>query len=202
METNFLLIRHGNIEMGERIPGRIPGMHLSAMGRKQAERIAENLNAVAVSAIYASPLDRTIETAAPLAKRKGLEISTRENLQEIDFGNWTGKGFDELESDENWKQFHFFRNGCLIPNGELMVQVQERMVREIFAIQALHKGETVALFSHNDPIKSVLAFFLGVSLDVFLRIKVDTGSISVLTLGSDTSMVKCINFTDGVNLQV
>lgn len=195
METTFLLIRHGNIDLANRVPGRLPGLHLSKHGRAQALRIAELLKSTPIAAIYSSPLDRTMETAMPLAQQLHLEIIRRESLIEIDFGAWTGKSFEELEHDFGWKQFHFFRNGCIIPDGELMVQVQSRMMAEIRRLHMAHSGQVVAIFSHNDPIKSVLAYFLGISLDLFLRISVDTGSISIVSVYEKYALVRGTNIT-------
>lgn len=101
--------------------------------------------------------------------------------------------FDQLEKDERWKQFHYFRNGCSIPGGELMVDVQTRMIKGIDLIKKQHKDKSVAVFSHNDPIKSVLAFYLGISLDLFLRLTIDTGSISILKFEQDQIMIDAVN---------
>ncbi|MFP4013946.1 MAG: histidine phosphatase family protein [Chitinispirillaceae bacterium] len=195
MTTTFLLIRHGNIDMADRIPGRLEGVHLSADGRRQACGIVDFLEGIPLHAIYSSPLERAIETATPLARDRGIDIELRDSFAEIDFGEWTGKSFGELESDFGWKQFHFYRNGCVIPKGELMVQVQTRMVSEMERLCGDHSEQVVAVVSHHDPIKSVLAYYLGVSLDSFLHITVSTGSVSALKISETDSHVKFINHT-------
>lgn len=200
METTFLLIRHGNIEMPDCVPGRLPGKYLSPHGSVQALDIVRILGHIRIDAIYSSPLDRTIETALPLAHDRGLTILSEDAFLEVDDGEWTGKRFDVLENDPRWKQFHTFRNGCIIPGGELMVEVQSRMVGKLMELQEKHPGQVVAIFSHNDPIKSVLAFFLGVSLDLFLRIRIDTGSISIIVVSPNSAFVKGINITDALQL--
>jgi probable phosphoglycerate mutase len=200
MDTTFILIRHGNIEMPDRVPGRLPGKYLSPHGSRQALNIVHMLEHIRIDAIYSSPLDRTIETALPLAHDRGLLILSEDAFLEVDDGEWTGMRFDELENDPRWKQFHTFRNGCIIPGGELMVEVQSRMVGKLMELQKKHPGEVVAVFSHNDPIKSVLAFFLGVSLDLFLRIRIDTGSISIIVVSSSSAFVKGINITETLQL--
>ncbi len=200
IETTFLLIRHGNIEMSDHIPGRLPGIYLSPHGSRQALDIVHILENIRIDAIYSSPLDRTIETALPLAHDRGLTVVSEDAFLEADDGEWTGKRFDELENDPSWKQFHTFRNGCIIPGGELMVEVQSRMVSKIMSLQEKHQGQNVAIFSHNDSIKSVLAFFLGVSLDMFLRIRIDTGSISIIVVSPDCAFVKGINITNILQL--
>lgn len=200
METTFLLIRHGNIEMPDRVPGRLPGLYLSPHGSRQALDIVHALENIRIDAIYSSPLDRTIETALPLAHDRGLTIISEDAFLEVDDGEWTGKRFDVLDNDPSWKQFHTFRNGCIIPGGELMVEVQSRMVGKLMELQEKHPGQVVAVFSHNDPIKSALAFFLGISLDLFLRIKIDTGSISVIVVSPNSAFVKGVNITNDLQL--
>ncbi|MFP4165036.1 MAG: histidine phosphatase family protein [Chitinispirillaceae bacterium] len=198
MTTTFILIRHGNIDMAGRIPGRLDGVHLSPDGEMQAFRIVDHLKSVPVNAIYSSPLDRAVETATPLARQRGIDIQREDAFAEIDFGAWTGKHFGELERDFGWKQFHFFRNGCVIPQGELMIQVQTRMVAKLERLCVKHPGEVVAVVSHHDPIKSVVAHYLGVSLDMFLRFRISTGSISVVSVSEDSAQVKCVNFSGDV----
>lgn len=198
LKTTFYLVRHGDIDLAERIPGRTPGLHLSSNGKKQAQRVAEMLGGIKLDAIYSSPLDRTVETATPLSRVTGLEIIKNDALLEIDFGDWTGRRFEDLESVFGWKQFHFYRNGCIIPGGELMIHVQSRMVSEIMRLRSMYQGRAVAVFSHNDPLKSVLAYFMGVSLDLFLRITVSTGSVSVLDLCEWGGIVRCVNITSDI----
>jgi probable phosphoglycerate mutase len=182
--------------MADRVPGRIEGVHLSSDGKRQALWISQFLKNKVIDVIYSSPLDRAIETAEPLAQLKNLQIYKLKALEEIDFGDWTGQKFDDLEKDFQWKQFHFYRNGCQIPGGELMVQVQMRLVAAIEHLQTIHSGKIIAVFSHNDPIKSLLAFYGGVSLDLFQRIVVSTGSLSKISLNACTVKILFVNMTE------
>lgn len=196
--TNISLIRHGDTDLPDRVPGRAPGVHLSRTGLDQAALLAQKLNNLKIDCIYSSPLERTLETAAPIAEMKGLLIIPDDHFIEIDFGEWTGKSFDELENDFGWKQFHFFRNGCVIPKGELMVQVQSRMIAGIQKICNRHSGETIAVISHNDPIKSVIAYYLGISLDLFLRIEISTASVSIVSIFENSVVVRGINLKENL----
>ncbi|HEX3019495.1 MAG TPA: histidine phosphatase family protein [Chitinispirillaceae bacterium] len=193
MKTIAYLIRHGNINCADLVPGRMPGTHLSEDGRKQAADLVGFFDNRGLDAIYCSPLDRAVETAAPLARHKSLQIHIDDSFNEINFGEWTGKKFSELENDFRWKQFHFFRNGTVIPSGELMVEVQSRMIGKLQDLKQRHRGQSFAIFSHNDPIKSVIAFYIGISLDLFLRITIDTGSISVLNFENGNTEVSSVN---------
>jgi broad specificity phosphatase PhoE len=90
--TLFLLVRHGlTPTTGKVLPGRAPGLHLADTGQSQANAAAERIAALkTVDAVYASPLERARETAAPIAKAKGLKVQIDKGLLECDFGEWTG----------------------------------------------------------------------------------------------------------------
>lgn len=201
MKTSVYLIRHGNINCADKVPGRMSGLHLSSRGYEQAIEVVNYFKDQDLSAIYSSPLERVIETAEPIAREKKLAIAVNSSFTEVDFGEWTGKSFSELENDFRWKQFHFFRNGCQIPDGELMIEVQVRMVREIEFLKKKHEGKSFAVFSHNDPIKSVIAFYAGISLDLFLRLSIDTGSISKITFENEFAEINMVNNCNTVQVQ-
>src|SRR4051794_2048992 len=95
--TLVLFVRHGHTATtGKVLPGRAAGLHLDDTGRAQAQAVAERLSALkTVDAIYASPLERTRETAKPIAALRGLRVQIDRGLIELDIGAWTG---DELKA--------------------------------------------------------------------------------------------------------
>jgi probable phosphoglycerate mutase len=193
--TTFFLIRHGNTTVGDKIVGRQPGVHLSESGKRQAEELADRLSPVVFTAIFSSPLERTQETARPLARLKALEVHVVPGLYEIEFGDWTNARFDELESVPQWKRFHTFRSGTGIPGGERMIEVQSRMIAVIEQLRRDYPDGTLALFSHGDPIRSVIAYYAGVPLDLMLRLTVDTASVSVIAVDEYGANLLCMNHT-------
>ena len=181
--TTFLLVRHAaHSALGKMITGRMPGVSLSAEGRSQAEALAERLSSLPLAAVYSSPLERTLETAEPLARRHGLEVRVTDQVVEMDFGEWTGVSFENLESDPRWKNFNLFRSGTPAPGGEMMAEVQVHAVRELDRLRLLHPGELVAIVSHADVIRALLAYYLGVHLDLFQRMEIVPASVSVVRL--------------------
>jgi probable phosphoglycerate mutase len=181
--TTFFLIRHGeNDFVGKKIAGRSPGVHLNAEGKKQAEQLAEKLSRESIQKIFSSPLERTMETARPLSDKTGLKIETSPALIEIDFGDWTGLEFDQLEKTPNWREWNLFRSTTRIPNGEMMTEVEARMVAELQRIRVENRSARIAIFSHGDPIRAALMHFLGMPLDFVHRLEISPASISVLTL--------------------
>ncbi len=194
--TKFYLIRHGNSMAGESIPGRLPGVSLSDDGRRQIKVLAEKLAVGSVDHICASPLERTRQSADIIAHRLNKPIEFVEDLIEIEFGAWTGKQFTELKGDPKWKQWHQFRSGARIPGGEMVIEVQARMVNQIERLRQQFSNGNVVVVSHGDPIRSIICHFAGISIDNMLKIRVDTASLTVLLIDDCWAEFMCINYTE------
>jgi broad specificity phosphatase PhoE len=180
----LFLVRHGDNDLvGHTLAGRKPAVELNALGREQAVQLGEQLSGCGITSIFASPQPRAVQTAEPLAHRLRLLVNVEPAFNEIDFGDWTGHVFAELETDERWRQWNSYRLGIRPPNGEMMVEVQTRFVLKIENLRAAMPNACIAVFSHADPIKSVLMYYLGMPLDHFQRLDIATASFSILNLG-------------------
>jgi probable phosphoglycerate mutase len=192
--TTFYLIRHGANDLLPRaLAGRLPGIHLNAQGRAEAERIAERLKSKPIHHIFSSPMDRARETAEPLARELKLEMEISEAINEVDFGEWHGAEMKALDNDERWRKWNSFRGGHQLPGGETMIQIQSRIVTEMVRMRNRFAGEELALFTHGDPIRAALCHWLGMPLDFIHRLQVDTGAISVVSLDERTAIVRELN---------
>jgi probable phosphoglycerate mutase len=181
--TTFYIVRHASNDcLPHTLAGRMPGVHLNDTGRREAEELAERLGGVAINRIFSSPMERARETAAPLAKRLRVETEIAEALNEVDFGDWTGKRLSELDSLERWRRWNCFRSTTPIPNGETTLAVQSRMVSAMTDWSQRFPNETIALFSHGDPIRAALLFFLGMPPDFIHRLEVRPAGASILEL--------------------
>lgn len=190
------LVRHGHNDfVGRGIAGRRTGVHLTEEGRAQAERVAEMLGTVPLSRILCSPRERTRETAEPLALRCGLEVEPRAELDEIDFGRWEGASFEELEGNREWYRFNHFRSNTRIPDGEMVVETQARVVAAFNAVSREWPDAHIALIGHGDPIRLCLAYYAGIPIDLMLRLEISLASISVLELAEGFARIHCINHT-------
>lgn len=180
--TRVLLIRHGinDYVKAGKLAGRLPGVHLNTEGQVQATTLAGRLGSTAIAAIYSSPLERTRETAAPLAERLGLAVHTLDDLLESDCGEWTGQAISDLNQTDLWRQIQVCPSTARFPAGESLAEIQARMVRAIEALRAAHPGQTVAAVSHSDPIKLALAFYVGLPLDLYQRLEIAPASVSEL----------------------
>jgi probable phosphoglycerate mutase len=192
--TVFHLLRHGEHGLlGRVLAGRMPGVGLTERGRAEIAAVAERLAGDKVAALYASPLQRTRESAEIVAARLGLGIEFRDDVIELDFGEWTGATFESIRADPRWHAWRTQRSLATIPGGESMRQVQRRVVEALIEINQRHRDETVVVVSHGDVIRSALLFALGTSLDYYNRIEVGQGSISTIRIDSDGIRVIAIN---------
>ena len=148
-----------------------------------------------VAAVYASPLERTRETAAPIAKALGLRVSTERGLLECDFGSWTGADLRELAKAPEWATVQRYPSGFRFPEGESFVGMQRRMIETVAALCARHRGGTIVAVSHADPIKAVVADALGTHLDLFQRIVVSPCSVTAISYSPSGPSVLTVNST-------
>jgi broad specificity phosphatase PhoE len=191
--TVFHLLRHGEPAVLGRLNGRLPGVGLSVRGRAEIAAVAARLAGEKIEAIYASPLQRTRETAEILSERLGLPIRQREDVIEIDYGEWTGLTFDEIRQDERWPMWSRSRSIAAVPGGESWRQVQERVVGALFDVRQAHTEGTVVIVSHGDVIRAGLLFALGMPLDFYSRIEVAFASLSTIRLDSSGIRVSGLN---------
>lgn len=195
-----LLVRHGENDYVKknRLAGRLPGVHLNDHGRNQAESLAGALKDAPIKAVYSSPLERTMETAAPIAAVKGLEIIERPGLIELDMGDWQDQSLASLRRLKLWKVVQNRPSLMRFPNGETFAEAQQRIAAEINAIAAQHKPkDLVVCVSHSDLIKLAVAYFMGLPLDMFQRLIVAPASLSTLHFGENHVSVVNVNLPLG-----
>jgi probable phosphomutase (TIGR03848 family) len=196
--TTVFLIRHGLTEhTGTRLYGRTPGLHLSERGREQAERLAERFAGVRLAAIYSSPLERCRETAAPLAAASGLRVVLRNDLVEMDAGSWTNRTLAAVSRTKLWQQIQHVPSHAAFPDGESFATANARLVRALVEVAERHPRGRVAVVSHSDTIRMLLAHVSGAHLDLFQRMIVDTASVSVVAVGAGAPRLLLANDTDG-----
>ncbi len=182
--------------MGRYLSGRRPDHHLNEAGRRQADRLPQRLARHSIAAIYTSPLERARETAEPLALARRLAPRTDRDLLEVDFGEWTGRTFAELDATPEWREYNGQRSHASAPNGEAIAHVQARIVGALDRLRAIHDADTIALVSHAEVIRCAVLHHLGMPLDMFRRIDISPASITILELGAGGGRFLCINAQD------
>ncbi len=194
MTLTLLLIRHAaHVELGRTLSGRRRDVALSEDGLQQAEIVADLLAVEPISAVYSSPRERAWYTARELAERLGVKVKSSDGLDEVDFGDWTGRPFDALEGDPDWDAWNSARGTARPPNGESMAEAVARSVAEVERIAFGHRGETVAAVSHCDIIRGLIGHYLGLPLDNLLRFDIDPASVSRLVVGDWGARVTSVN---------
>ena len=156
--TRFIMIRHGfSVANNEHRFAGNSDIPLTDLGKAQAERCAEALKDERIDAIYASDLSRAFDTARPVARTHGLEITATKALREIFAGKWEGKSFDQIDEEYHdefalWKR-DIGRARCT--GGESPVDVSARVLAALSEIAERHEGKTVCIATHATPIRSV-----------------------------------------------
>lgn len=197
--TVVLLVRHGlTPTTGVALPGRAPGLHLSDDGRRQAEAVARRIARLGtVAAVYASPLERARETAAPIARARGLPVRIERELAEIDVGEWTGQSLKRLRRRPEWQAVQRHPSGFRFPGGESLTEMQARVTSALARLVERHPGATIVSVSHADPIKAAVAHALGAHLDFFQRIMIGTASITAIVYRAEGPVLLTVNSADG-----
>jgi probable phosphomutase (TIGR03848 family) len=197
----LVLVRHAVTEQtGKRLYGRRPGIHLSARGREQSDEVARRLAGQPIAAVYSSPLERCMETAEPIAEALGLQIAVEPGLIETDTGAWTGRTFAQVGRTRRWRRLLAVPSSTGVPDGESATEVQARAVAAVEAIGRRHPTGLVAVVSHGDPIRLVLAHYAGLHLDLFQRLEVEPASVSVVATGEHGPRLLRLNDTGPLDL--
>jgi probable phosphoglycerate mutase len=192
--TVFHLLRHGEHGLlGRVLAGRMPGVGLTERGRAEIAAVAERLAGEPIAAIYASPLQRTRESAEIVAARLQLPIEFRDDVIELDFGEWTGATFDAIRADPRWEAWRTQRSIATIPGGESMRQVQRRAVDALIDINGRHPHQTVVVVSHGDVIRSAMLYALGMPLQSYNSIEISQGGVSTIRLDAGGIRVLGLN---------
>ncbi len=209
----FLVIRHGENELMKqgRLACRLPGIHLNETGRSQAQAAAQVIAQASAQAavqvtdhkppaeppvwkVYSSPMERAIETAEPIAQVLGLEIMIRPGLIETNCGDWAGKTVKSLRRLKIWRMIQNNPSQFQFPGGETFVECQQRIVNEFEFLRTQHDPKDVIIcVSHADPIKLLVAHYLGLPFDNFQRLSIDPASITALHLGESGNRLLALN---------
>jgi broad specificity phosphatase PhoE len=188
------LVRHAaHDNVGRYLAGRTPGVTLGTAGLAQAERLGRKLQAERIDVVQTSPIERAVSTARAIARHHRLDTEIVDSLQEIDFGSWSGRGFDALDDEEAWRRWNAARAITRTPGGETMLGVQARVMDHVLQTVETYRGGTILLVSHADPIRAALALVLGLSLDRLAAFDIDPASISTIQFDAYGAKIRRLN---------
>jgi len=188
----FHLMRHADHgHLGRVLTGRTPGVRLSAEGRRQAAGLAARMAGVRLHALFASPQDRARETAEYLAGSTHAPLRIAPELDEIDFGRWSGCSFAELEHDSGWCRWNEERRSAATPAGETMEIVADRFLGFMKDMRLMFPGRTLGLVTHADVIKAAVCRSLGLPFDMLHEFEIAPASVTtVVSCGRDFRVVR------------
>ena len=173
--------------------GRTPGVRLSEEGRREARRLAERLSNERITAVHASPRERAIETAEPIADLCGRPVVICEALDEANFGAWSGKSFRELEEDREWNAWNASRATVSTPAGVTMLDIVRRITAHIRECAESEPAGRIVLVSHAEPIRAAVLHYLGMPLTAYDRIQIDLASTTTLEAGQWGARLRSLN---------
>jgi broad specificity phosphatase PhoE len=187
------LIRHASHDLlGKVLVGRT-AVPLSPRGEQEAAAVAASLAATPLAAVISSPQLRAWQTAAAVAARHATEPRIEPGIDEIDFGAWTGASFSSLAEDDGWHAFNHFRSAAAVPKGESMLAAQARALEAAHRLAREFCDAEIALVSHADIIKAILAHFLGSPLDLLRRMEILPASHSIVVLHPSDAVITLLN---------
>jgi broad specificity phosphatase PhoE len=195
VSTTFFLIRHAaHDNVGGYLAGRMEGVRLGEAGLAQARSLGERMRRERFEAIYCSPRERTRQTAEAIASATGIgPVQEDTALDEIHFGKWSGKSFDELNQYPEWQRWNSVRSIARTAGGESMLEVQVRMLSLMERLGKNYRDAALMLVSHADVIKAAVCFYLGVSLDGLPRFDIGPASITTVVIGDWGAKVLGLN---------
>jgi probable phosphoglycerate mutase len=182
--TVLLLIRHAHTEaVGVFLAGRTHDVRLSPHGRAQAAELAHALRTTSVEAIYSSPLARAMNTARAIAAGRNLRVRAADDLNEVNFGEWSGRTFTDLESLPRWRTYNAARSWAPVPGGEDAAALTARTIAALERIHAAHPGQTVAVVSHAEVIRAAVLHWRGLSWHRFWEVEIAPASVTTVVFG-------------------
>jgi alpha-ribazole phosphatase/probable phosphoglycerate mutase len=192
--SRLVLVRHAEPEESAR--GLCYGtldVGLSGEGRANAERLPAMLGGLRYDAVYASPRRRTLETAAPLARSRGLVPIVDDELREIDFGELEGRRYDEIaQTDpELYRQWMEAPTTVAFPGGESFALLRVRALRALDRIRAAH--ECAVVVSHGGVVRAGLAEWLGMPGEAIFRLDQRYCGVTIVDWLGDTPVVRLMN---------
>jgi broad specificity phosphatase PhoE len=187
----LILVRHvEHVVQKEVLLGRTHDAPFTERGKEQLALLAESLRHQHVTAIHSSPRRRALDTAAAIAAAHEMTVEIRQELDELNYGEWSGRRLHDLARDPQWRRWNKRRSAWRPPNGESMRDVQARMLRYASEIGGAGPGETIVAVTHAEPIRALLLYVAGIPIDDFMRIDVDPGGVTRMKLVSDAGQPK------------
>jgi broad specificity phosphatase PhoE len=196
--TRLILIRHAEVEARyQHVFGGTVDMDISPRGHEQAAALADFLQTKPFDALYASPMKRVQQTLAPMLRNGTPPPKVLPNLREVDFGDWTGHGWEAVREKFGVNAFTWLDqlDRGTIPNAENVVTYRARVAESLKEILAAQTGKTIAVFCHGGVIRMLLSILLELPLPKTDAFQIDYASVTEVSIGPDRTRIELLNFT-------
>ncbi|WP_129644268.1 histidine phosphatase family protein [Peristeroidobacter agariperforans] len=194
MTNDLVFVRHATCErMDEMLLGRTIDAPLAAIGVREAEAMACVLAPTSETLLVVSPRRRAQQTAAAIAARSQCELVTACDIDELDFGHWSGQTFDELARDPAWRRWNEQRDSAATPAGERIRDVQARVLRHLHRLSEAFPGRPMILVTHAEVIRAALLYWLQAPIGAYQRLAISPASISRVHLSEWGPRIDAIN---------
>lgn len=183
--STFIFLRHGHsaANASGTLTGQLPGVGLSAQGKRDASALIERIGKNRIDRVHLSPIERcqlTIDPWLRSANSRSLEsLQILDGLSEIDFGDWSGKKLSSLRRQPLWKDVQSRPSIVTFPGGESFRKAQRRAIVSVEEIRSIRGDKTHLIVSHSDTIKLITAHLLGQRLDDFQKIEIAPASFTI-----------------------
>lgn len=180
----IIFLRHGQAENNVKriLAGRTDGVSLTKTGIKQAERIAEYLKPLDISAIYSSPIERAKHTAEIVAENNSFDYQLDDRLIEIDMGRFTLMNYDDMFAKYGNVFLKFYQNDPVIAEHkvETFPDVRKRVLDIVDYVIKKHGNQNVVLVTHMDPIKSILSVVMDLKPKTLFELVIANASFTII----------------------
>ena len=188
------MVRHATcVHIEDILLGRALDAPLDAHGERQARALAERLRGEAPLRVECSPRQRAVQTARPIADDAGCFVRIAPALDELDFGDWAGHTFAELERDRTWRRWNRSRDRARTPAGVGIRAVQHSIGRYLAALAETCAGATLVLVTHAEIIRSLVLHCLGAPARDYHNIAIEPASITRVCIDGHVARVESIN---------
>jgi broad specificity phosphatase PhoE len=194
MTNELVFVRHATCErMDEMLLGRTVDAPLAPIGVREAEAMACMLAPAPETLLVVSPRRRAQQTATALVTRSRCELVTACDIDELDFGHWSGQTFSELAEDPAWRRWNEQRELAATPAGERIKDVQARVLRHLHRLREAFPGRPMILVTHAEVIRAALLYWLQAPVDAYQRLAISPASISRVSLSEWGPRIDGIN---------
>jgi broad specificity phosphatase PhoE len=195
--TTLWLIRHAEVESRyQQVFGGRIDMDLSARGQQQAASLAKYLHKQRLQVLYASPMRRVQQTLIPFVVNGAPEPIILPELREVDFGDWTGLAWNEVQSEFGISPFDWLDllESNRIPKAECAQSLRSRLEPCLVRILSNHPGQQIAIACHGGVIRMILAILLGWPFTRFGSVEIEYASITQIAWLSGRPKLQLVNF--------